>query len=267
MDDIRLTFDRVPELYDTVRPGYPAAFFELLADRLSANPAVLEVGPGTGQATASLVAHGASVTAVELGSNLAAKLAEKYEGSDQVRVVNDDFEKVTLDPQYFAAVVSATAYHWIAPEARLQRPHELLTPDGWLAVIDLIQVGSTTDGGYFDRVQPIYHSFGDRSHDWQPPTYTSAMPPIAEELEESELFDDPEVHRIRWDQTYTSSQYRDLLLTYSGTQMMPEGERTDLVDQLIAVVEEDFDGSITRPLVATLTMARMRSGTIHSTFS
>jgi len=38
---------------------------------------VVEIGPGTGQATAALTALGASVTAVELGAALAAVLRRK----------------------------------------------------------------------------------------------------------------------------------------------------------------------------------------------
>ncbi len=73
------------------------------------------------------------------------------------------------------------------------------------------------------------------------------MPGIAVELAHSDLFDECEIHRAPWDQTYTSEQYRDLLLTYSGTQAMPPNERTHLLDQLIAVAEDEFDGIVTRP--------------------
>ena len=44
-------FDEVAELYDRIRPGFPDHLFDELAAALPPSPAVVEVGPGTGQAT------------------------------------------------------------------------------------------------------------------------------------------------------------------------------------------------------------------------
>src|SRR3954451_21675360 len=68
-------FDEVAELYDRGRPGYPDDLFDELAAALPRSPAVVEVGPGTGQATKGLVARGANVTGVELAAPPAAVLA------------------------------------------------------------------------------------------------------------------------------------------------------------------------------------------------
>ena len=43
---------------------------------------VLEIGPGTGQATGDLLRNGATVTAVELGAEMAAALEAKYRGQN-----------------------------------------------------------------------------------------------------------------------------------------------------------------------------------------
>ena len=256
VNDIRLAFDQVPELYERIRPGYPDELFDLLFDTLPAKPAILEVGPGTGQATAGLIERGAEVTAVEIGPRLAAALEDKFQQAPALRVLNSSFETAELPISHFDAVFSATAYHWFEPSQRLERPHQLLKPTGVLAIIDLIQVDSASDRGYFDRVQPIYNAFGDSRHESSLPTYETAAPSIAQELKSSSLFVDIEVHRVPWDQTYTAAEYRDLLLTYSGTQMMPLQPRNELVTQLVSVIDEEFDGTIIRPLVATLTLAR-----------
>ena len=65
------------------------------------------------------------------------------------------------------------------------------------------------------------------------------------------------VHRYDWDQTYTAAQYRKLMLSYSGTQTMEPAARTGLLDDMEAFVREQFDDRVTRPLVATLTTARV----------
>jgi len=53
---LRSTFDEAAELYHRARPGYPAALFDDLAELTSIRPGsrVLEIGPGTGQATLPL---------------------------------------------------------------------------------------------------------------------------------------------------------------------------------------------------------------------
>ncbi len=67
--DLRTIFDEDPERYDRARPGYPAELFGDLGKLADIGPGarVAEAGPGTGQATATLVASGADVVAVELG--------------------------------------------------------------------------------------------------------------------------------------------------------------------------------------------------------
>jgi 16S rRNA A1518/A1519 N6-dimethyltransferase RsmA/KsgA/DIM1 with predicted DNA glycosylase/AP lyase activity len=99
-------FDEVAELYDRVRPGYPDDLFDELAAALPRSPVVVEVGPGTGQATKGLVARGARVTAVELGAQLAAVLARNL---PTVNVVIGPFEKVDLASGSFDAVVAASS--------------------------------------------------------------------------------------------------------------------------------------------------------------
>src|SRR5262245_65787337 len=72
----RESFDRVPDIYHDIRPGYPPALFDDLFALLPTRPHILEVGPGTGQATRNLVSHGATVHAIEIGPGMAAKLRE-----------------------------------------------------------------------------------------------------------------------------------------------------------------------------------------------
>lgn len=253
--DIRRTFDRDPDRYERARPGYPPQLFDALFATLPDQPEVIEVGPGTGQATRELLERGAQVTAVELGANFCKRMRSTH---PQVQVICDEFESAPLASHSFDAVVSATAYHWVRAEEQLARPHAVLRPGGRLAVIDLIQVGSPIDGGYFDRAQPVYAAFGQAKHDWSPPTHETAHPAIADRLRADDRFAAVSVDRAPWDQRYTTDQYRDLLMTYSGTLQMPIAARLDLLDQLTALIDDEFDGAITRPLVATLTLAQAR---------
>lgn len=43
--------------------------------------------------------------------------------------------------------------------------------------------------------------------------------------------------------------------SYSGTQMMAAADRRGLLDDIEALIDDDFGGHVTRPLVVTLTTA------------
>lgn len=253
--DKRLSFDRVPEIYDRARPAYPDALFDDLFAYVSGRePRVLEIGPGTGQATRSLLERGAHVTAVEIGANLARFLREKFAADGRLDVLNASFEDVALPDRAFHLVVSATMWAWLDPVARVPKSHRLLRPGGVLAVINTHQIASDADGGYFERVQPIYHRYDPEDRGDSPGE--DVVPAELAEIESSGLFDEVRLHRYRWDQTYTSAQYADLVRSYSVTQLMEPATAEALIVELCRVIDEEFGGSMVRPLVMTLTMGR-----------
>jgi hypothetical protein len=49
------------------------------------------------------------------------------------------------------------------------------------------------------------------------------------------------------------------MLSFSDTNMMDVSDRAGLVDDMEALINSDFDGHVTRPLVVTLTTARRAS--------
>ena len=89
----RATFDTVADVYHRVRPGYPPALFDDLFAMLPDRPRIVEVGPGTGQATRDLLARGAIVHAVELGPAMATTLRRELPSADLTITVGD-FEQV-----------------------------------------------------------------------------------------------------------------------------------------------------------------------------
>lgn len=255
--DIRLAFDDVAEIYDSVRPSYPADLFDALFTMLPTDPMVVEVGPGTGQATRDLLARGASVLAIEIGPSMAATL-QRNVSSDRLRVSVGDFETETVSPASADAVFSATAYHWISKAAQTDRPAAILRPGGVVAIVDLIQVEANEDSGFFAAAQPVYARHGQAHVGAPAPARDAADPAIRHVLGADARFDSVRVRRYDWDQTYSASQYRQLMLSYSVTQMMDEPEQVRLLDDIESLVTQEFGGAVVRPLVVTLTTAVRR---------
>lgn len=250
------TFNAVPDVYERIRPRYPEAMFEDLFALLPTSPHVLEVGPGTGQATRDLLAYGATVHAIEIGPAMAAKLREVLPNS-RLTVTVGDFEDVPVGQPHFDCVFSATAYHWIGPAAQLDRPAELLKLRGRVAVVDLIQVDSPADEGFFAAAQPIYERYGQGHTGPRAPRREDADPPIRTALEADDRFAHVGVRRYDWDQSYTAAQYRDLMLSYSPTLLMEPRARQGLLDDMETFIEERFACRVVRPLVVALTTATL----------
>lgn len=256
-------FDWDPENYDRARPSYPDALFDdvwaYLDEGTRAQPATIEVGPGTGQATRSLLARGARVTAVELGPRLAVFLARKFLGQPELTVVNAAFEDVLLSEGAWDLVFSATAYHWVAPETRMAKPHALLKAGGVLAVADTVQVRDEADRGYFERSQPLYARYWPGQATFHPsPRPDDVEPTILEEMRGSGLFEDVRLWRYRWDQRYDVDAYISLVRSYSNTYELAPDLREQFLADLRAFVEAEEGAYVLRPLVITLVAGRRR---------
>ena len=230
--------------------------FEDLFRLLPGHPAILEVGPGTGQATRDLLSRGAAVHAIEIGPAMAARLREALP-SPALTITIGDFEEADIAKHSFDAVFSATAYHWISPKAQVDRPVEVLKPGGMVAIADLNQVSSPDDKGFFAAAQPIYERYGQGHTGPTAPERNAVDPPIRRVLHGDPRFVNVEVRTYDWNQTYTAADYRKLMLSYSSTQMMTPPARQRLLDDMENFVRQQFDNQVTRPIVVTLTTARV----------
>ena len=261
MPPLRLSaFDAVAEIYDQVRPSYPPVLFADLWHYLAlpARADVVEVGPGTGQATRALLERGAHVTAVELGPNLASLLAARFSAEPRLRVVTAPFEDADLAPSSYDLVAAATSYHWIDPAVRFTRPHTLLRHGGAIAIIETNQVASAADHGYFARSHAVYRRYFP--DELAPPLLERGLiPRLAIELAASGLFDPPKLWHYPWDQTYTTGAYANLVRSYSNMQDMDPLPREALIADLCALIDAEFGGQVTRPLEIALVVARRNS--------
>jgi hypothetical protein len=197
------------------------------------------------------------VHAIEIGPATAAKLRSNLP-SDRLRVSVGDFETMAIESGA-DAVFSASAYHWISRAAQTDRPAAILRPGGVAAIVELIQVVSPDDLGFFAAAQPIYKRYGEGHTGPPAPTRDKVDPAIRAVLQADRRFVSLAVRRYDWNQTYSASNYRNLMLSYSATQMMDESKQLGLLDDMESFIRSEFDGYVTRPLVATLTTAALTS--------
>jgi SAM-dependent methyltransferase len=253
---LRTMFEEVPDLYDRARPTYPHELFDDLVALagLRERARVLEIGPGTGQATRVLAERGFEITAVELGERLAALARRRLAGFPNVEVVNAPFE--TWEPEErFDAVVAFTAFHWIDPEVRYEKPFRLLREGGALAFAGTQHALPAGGDPFWVDVQEDYDAVDPREDNSAPPR-PEELPDFTEEIDASGRFGDVVVRRYVWDVTYSADEYVDVLDTYSGHRMLPPEKRRELYERIRRRIEARPERTVTKTYVAVLHVAR-----------
>ena len=118
------------------RPPYPQEVFALLASLVIDEPgAVLDVGSGSGDIARPLVELVERVDAVDFSQNMIAKGKQLPNGNHaQLHWIYGKVEEVALAPPY-ALITAGSSIHWPAWEIAFPRFHQMLTPNGSLALI------------------------------------------------------------------------------------------------------------------------------------
>jgi SAM-dependent methyltransferase len=252
---LRQTFGSVAELYDRARPTYPAAIFDDLAEIAGLAPGsrVLEIGPGTGKATAELARRGYAVTGVELSPDLAA-VAHRNVTSAEIEV--GDFETWEPEEAGFDAIVAFAAFHWIAPELRYAKPARLLRPGGALAVIHGPHVLPNDGDPFFVEVQEDYDAVVPHPDNRPPPPPDDAEG-WTDDFRASGVFERVEERRRLQPLTYTADGFIELLGTFSDNLALPAEQRDELFRRIHARVAARPGGTVTEHHLLVLTVGRL----------
>lgn len=259
-DRLRITFDEVAELYDRVRPGYPAELFDDLASITGLGPGarVLEIGPGTGQATRPLAERHYDITAVEIGPNLAALARSKLAAFPNVTINVAAFEDWPLPAEPFDAVVSASAFHWLDAKVAVNKVAAALRPGGSLAVIGTHHIdGGTTP--FFIDAQVCYERWTKAPPGFRLPAAADVPREEGAEVLRRDAFDPAVFRRYEWEREYSTADYVGLQSTYSEIRALEERTRESLQECIASLIDGQYGGQIRKRHLNQLMIARRRA--------
>ena len=254
----RSLFSPSARAYEDGRPGYPPELFELLRKRCALGPdrKVLEIGPGTGQATEPLLDAGATVVAVELGSEMGQLLRAKFAGRD-LDVIVGPFEDVDLPASRSDLVAAATSFHWVPAEPGLQRCGASLRVGGFLALWWNYFGDPDRADPFHEAIQPLLHrhapqlidngSAGVGAHPYALDTEARTA-----EIDRTGLFGPVTYDVVSWTGVHSAGELRRMFASFSPWLALEPSIRDRLLDDLEQLAVDKFGGVVERPYLTPL---------------
>ena len=223
-----LAFGQVADLYDRSRPSYTDAAVDHILSLVDSPRTVVEVGAGTGKATALFAGRGLAVTAVEPHPAMAAVAARNVPSAT---VVVAPFEEWEGTPGAADVVFSAQAWHWVDPAVGVPKAASLLRPGGVFAVM----ANLPRHGGVDLRAEltPVYEAVVPGLIDSTGMlNWDGAVAPV-----DPALFDALAPWTLDWDACIDGQQYVELMQSHSEYPLLALDVLGRLVEDVRAAVD------------------------------
>ncbi|MBP0451826.1 class I SAM-dependent methyltransferase [Kitasatospora sp. RG8] len=246
------SFGTAAGAYAEHRPDYAQA-----AVRWAIEPApglrVLDLGAGTGKLTATLVAAGAEVTAVEPDP---AMLAELRRGLPTVRALQGSAEAIPLPDASVDVVLAGNAMHWFDMAVAGPEIARVLAPGGVLAGLWNLLDDRVEWVAGLTRVSPV-EAIGPRDTpaSWRAETAGMHLP----KTDAAARFGSPEQAEFPHGQRRTAESLVATLATRAGMLVMPEQEREAALGRVLAYLAGQPDtahGEFTLPMLTGVLRVR-----------
>ncbi|MFF0492634.1 methyltransferase domain-containing protein [Nocardia sp. NPDC004068] len=237
----------VAEDYAATRPPYPPRVYDTLetaCGKAFGELAVIDVGAGTGIASAAMAARGARVLAVEPSPDMVRRLRTHGRG---VVAIRGDGNRLPVADDVADLVCYAQSWHWTDPRRSVPEALRVLRPGGllalWWNVPDFDVAWVARQHERFRRRIPRYHGYAGKDA-----TAALGAPPFELTLEQ---------HTVRWTRAVSLVEHLRMLRTLSFVDALESSDRATVLDAERAALADEFpDGVVTESYRTELTLAR-----------
>ncbi|WP_052689046.1 methyltransferase domain-containing protein [Williamsia herbipolensis] len=218
------SFGAVARAYDAHRPRYPDEVIDDIA-AAAGGGLVLDVGAGTGIASAQLADRGLEVLALEPDAAMAEVAAAKG-----ISVEQGTFERWDAAGRTFDLILFAQSWHWVDTAVAIPTAMSLLNPGGRLVLLWHMTNPESPSAEEFDAVYRRYTPA-------TAPRGSSDDVSLADALTAGGFTVTEKTYPVRAD--YTTDDWLDMVFTFSAQIVLPEADKVSLRSDLAALVGPD----------------------------
>ncbi len=228
--DSRLTFGEDVQNYDKYRPKYNCTVIHDICKyaNIDSDSKIIEIGCGTGQATEHFLKKGFGVHAIELSDEMSKYVKDKFSCYQNFKIDTMEFEKYPIDGATIDLVYAATSFHWIREPFGFMKVKEILKQGGSMALFWNHPFVAREDDPLHMEIQQIYKWYADRGYrpkgKKQVENDEERYKTMQEKIVDSG-FSDLEFHLYKDVRKFSSSEYINLLNTYSDHRKMEKDAR------------------------------------------
>ena len=264
----RVSFNSAASIYEEVRPSYPDKLIDDIIELSDINSSdrILEIGAGTGKATAMFASRGQSVLAVEPGNEMAAIAEKKFQSNPKVEIKRLKFEDWDDGGERFGIVAAAQSFHWVDPAVKYHKSAAVLKPGGYIALFWNTAYG--LDREIWKRLNEIYKDFfqdeqafflREQGEPLKPNEGIEASIAQKEkELIDSGKFRESKTLSYDWTRDYLRPDFLKLLSTFSDHRVLDDNIRDKLLSKVGAYIDS-LGGTIAYPYKTVLHLAEVDS--------
>ena len=249
------TFDNSVQSYEQSRPAYPDELYRDLLRfcPLDEHSRVLEIGIGTGKATAPILATGCRLTAIEPGENLAALAKAKFGHRADFTLLVQTLQEFECPSETFDLIYAATAFHWIDADYGYPRVLELLKSGGVFARFAYHAAQDKSRPQLTAEIQKLYDRCMPRTG--TPKEFGEADARALADVAVRYEFATAEHHLYRFPKDFTADGYMCLLSTYPDHMNLPPDHREALFRGIYESINH-HGGVITVNYIVDMELAR-----------
>lgn len=217
------------------------------------NSNILEIGAGTGQATAHFISGEYNLTALELGKEQVGFLKQKY---PEINVQCVPFENYVSEPNRFDLIFSATAFHWINAQIGYPKAYELLKYNGTMVVFWHTSSITRFEDKIHTGIRNICEKYDPNLYQGKTVQELEDIHKVRiNEITTNGLFKNPYYKEYVWIDYYDAEKYIALLNTYSDFQVFDSVKRKMLLEEIKSFIVSN-GGIVEMPQKVNLYMAK-----------